>query len=197
MNAEILKENFIKFLKREGLKNTPERHVVLETISGLERHFDVDELCAQLFNEGKRVSKATVYRTIELLVKGGFIKRVIYGERQARYEWNYQVKYHEHLICVDCERIFEFYSPELERIKGTIFESLDFRPRDSHVELRGRCRTYERTGACPHRHESGPPPIEERIIRIDLSGKHPMPWMPGEAGSGEPDAGASGGASTR
>lgn len=148
INVEALKENFVKFLRREGLKNTPERHLVLEVVANMEQHFDVDHLCAALYEAGKRVSKATVYRTVELLVKGGFIKRVIYGERQARYEWNYQVKYHEHLICTTCHFIFEFYNPELERLKARIAERLGFRPRDSHVEIRGICRRYERDGAC-------------------------------------------------
>jgi len=150
INVELLKENFAKFLKREGLKNTPERHIVLECIARMEEHFDVDRLCAQLYTENSRISKATVYRTVELLVKGGFIKRVIYGERQARYEWNYQVKYHEHLICVNCSFIFEFYNPELERMKGSIAEALGFRPKESLVEIRGICKRYERDGACEY-----------------------------------------------
>jgi len=183
MNVELLKENFAKFLKREGLKNTPERYIVLETISQIEQHFDVDELCARLFNEGKRVSKATVYRTVELLVQGGFIKRVIYGERQARYEWNYQVKYHEHLICTQCERIVEFYSPELERLKGAIADALGFRTRDSHVELRGHCQRYEQTGSCPHYEEGQRDPggASKRITRIDLSEMSSIDWSPRRA----------------
>jgi Fur family ferric uptake transcriptional regulator len=148
INVDALKENFVKFLRREGLKNTPERHLVLEIVANMEQHFDVDQLCAALHDAHKRVSKATVYRTVELLVKGGFIKRVIYGERQARYEWNYQVKYHEHLICTNCQFIFEFYNPELERLKASIAERLGFRPRDSHVEIRGICRRLERDGHC-------------------------------------------------
>jgi Fur family ferric uptake transcriptional regulator len=148
INVELLKENFVKFLRREKLKNTPERHIVLEHAAQMRQHFDVDQLCASLYAADKRVSKATVYRTVELLVKGGFIKRVIYGERQARYEWNYQVKYHEHLICANCEFIFEFYNPELEILKARIADSLGFRPKDSHVEIKGICRRFERDGEC-------------------------------------------------
>jgi Fur family ferric uptake transcriptional regulator len=176
MNSDTLKENFIKFLKRQGLKNTPERLQVLEVISSLDHHFDIEELSLILERNKRRVSRATVYRTIELLVKGGFIKRVIYADRQARYEWNYQVKYHEHLICKQCGRILEFYSAEMEKLKGLISEKLGFRPIESHVEIHGNCREFERTGTCPHYEQAGSEPArEERIIRIDEAGEIEKP----------------------
>lgn len=135
---------FRRYLEERGLKVTPQRLAVLREALATEGHFEADQLHHRLRLAGHRVSKATVYRTLELLVSSGVLRQVSLGERHAHYEHALGHRHHDHLICIDCGRIIEFTSPELERMQEEICRQHHFRPLGHWMRIVGRCRRCAR-----------------------------------------------------
>lgn len=134
------KPQFSNYLKKEGLKWTPEREKIYQEALALEGHFEAEELAYHLRKKGSRVSKATVYRTLPLLVKAGLIKEVIHGEKHHHYEHNHEESQHDHLICLKCGKILEFEDNSLREIEGKICEKHQFRPQKIVIEIFGYCK---------------------------------------------------------
>src|SRR3990172_505275 len=108
---------FEKYIKQRGMKWTPEREAVLREALDTEGHFEAEELAFRLRKKGSRVSKATVYRTLPLLVKAGLIKEVIHGDKHHHYEHIHEANQHDHLICLKCGKIMEFEEQRLREIE--------------------------------------------------------------------------------
>jgi Fur family ferric uptake transcriptional regulator len=111
-------QKFEYYLRRKNLKLTQERKVILDEMSGSDRHFGPEDLLIQLREKGRRVSRATVYRTLDLLVDSGVVKRVCLGPQQFYYESIAKKEHkHSHLVCLKCGKIIEFFDlPAEERI---------------------------------------------------------------------------------
>jgi Fur family ferric uptake transcriptional regulator len=136
------KENpqFLNYLKQEGLKWTSGREKVFREAVATEGHFEAEELAYRLRKKGSRVSKATVYRTLPLLVKAGLIKEVIHGEKHHHYEHNHEESQHDHLICLKCGKIVEYEEESLREIEGKICKKHQFRPQKIVLEIFGYCK---------------------------------------------------------
>jgi len=134
------KPQFVDFLRQEGLKWTPEREKVLKEVFTTEGHFEAEELAYRLRKKGSRVSKATVYRTLPLLVKSGLIKEVIHGEKHHHYEHIHEANQHDHLICLKCGKIMEFEEKRLREIEDEICRRYQFRPEKVLIEIFGYCK---------------------------------------------------------
>ena len=132
-------EIFRKFLKEKQLKVTPEREAILRLVFGTHEHFDAEELLLDARGTGQRVSKATIYRTLELLVESGLLIKHIFDGRHARYEHIYGHKSHEHMFCIVCHRIFEFTAPELDRIQNEVASRFEFKPLERSLQISGYC----------------------------------------------------------
>ena len=113
-------EKFKNNLQQEKLKCTPQRLAILEQMMNLDDHLEVDEILAILKDKGVEVSRATLYRTIEILVKYHFIRKLDIGDGRIRYEKKIGTSHHDHMICVDTGDIIEFCNDEIERIQNTI-----------------------------------------------------------------------------
>ncbi len=135
------KPQFVKFLKHQGCKWTPEREKVLQEVFATEGHFEADELSYRLRKKGRQVSKATVYRTLPLLVKAGLIKEVIHGEKHHHYEHTHDEKHHDHLICLKCGKIIEFHDASLREIEEKVCKKNHFRPQEILLEIFGYCQS--------------------------------------------------------
>lgn len=131
---------FIKYIKQRGLKWTPEREKVLREALAMKGHFEADELAFRLRKKGSRISRATVYRTLPLLVKAGLLNQVIHGEKHQHYEPIHEERQHDHLICLKCGKITEFQNPALKKLEEEICRENDFRPQKILVEIFGYCR---------------------------------------------------------
>ena len=131
---------FLNYLKQEGLKWTSGREKVFGEAIATEGHFEADELAYRLRKKGSRVSKATVYRTLPLLVKAGLIKEVIHGEKHHHYEHNHEESQHDHLICLKCGKIVEYEEESLREIERKICKKHQFRPQKIVVEIFGYCK---------------------------------------------------------
>ena len=106
-------------------------------------HLDADSLFARLKSKGVAVSRATVYNTLELLVACNLVARHQFGETQARYERAYSYWQHDHLICMDCNEIFEFCDPRLHDIQQMIGDIYGFKIAQHSLTLYGHCQRVD------------------------------------------------------
>jgi len=116
-----------KALKKEGLRYTQQRQLIWDELCSSEEHRDAEEIYLSLRKEGVNASRATVYRTIDVLVKNKLVRKLDLGDGKARYENKIDSTHHDHLICVKCGKIEEFMNDKIEAIQDDIVKSLGFK----------------------------------------------------------------------
>ena len=145
------KDRFLRFLKDNNLRQTPERFAVLEEVYSGSGHFDADELHMRLKIKGGRVSRATVYNTLDLLQDADLVIRHQFGQNQAKYEPAFSYRQHDHLICTDCGEVFEFCDPRIQGIQEMVGEIFRFHIQSHSLHVYGSCNRPE----CPNRTKRG------------------------------------------
>jgi Fur family ferric uptake transcriptional regulator len=130
---------FRNCLASRGLKFTPERNVILQEVFERHDHFEAESLLASIRKKGKRTSRATIYRTLELLVKCGLLEVVDLGGNSQHYEHTVGHQHHDHLICERCGRIIEFTHIPLERLKDKVCQEMNFDGRSHTLKIFGIC----------------------------------------------------------
>lgn len=141
---------FQKFIQTRGLKSTKQRSTIVNVFFNMKGHISVEELLRQVKAVNPKIGYATVYRTLHLLVESGLVEERRFGDGLARYEGHSQVEHHDHMICQDCGKIFEFYNPELEALQEKLAEQHNFVIHRHRLELYGKCRD---SGACQKRQD--------------------------------------------
>ncbi|HEY3298970.1 MAG TPA: transcriptional repressor [Armatimonadota bacterium] len=130
---------FREFLDERDLKFTSERRLILEEAFRIHDHFEADDVELGLRSRGYRVSRASVYRTLPLLVESGLLREVYSAEKHSHYEHVFGHKHHDHLICTSCGRTIEFSDWELEQLQEQICEKHRFDARSHKLEITGIC----------------------------------------------------------
>jgi Fur family transcriptional regulator, ferric uptake regulator len=139
MNSKQITDIFINFLKRNQQRVTKERLIILENILLSNRHIDADDLFLKLKSHGLKSSRATVYNTLQLLVKSNIITKSSLGETHQHYERAYGLPQHHHLICSNCGIVLEFENEAIEKIKENVCIKNKFNPTQYIFQISGIC----------------------------------------------------------
>jgi Fur family ferric uptake transcriptional regulator len=133
-------EIFRGFLKAGKNRITPERFEVLEAALEYEGHFNADDLYILMKNSNSRISRATVYKTLELLAQCELLSKRNFGDNINRFESSFKRQVHDHLICVDCGKIIEFTDPRIKQLPEQLSENLGFNFESYSFNIFGRCK---------------------------------------------------------
>jgi Fur family ferric uptake transcriptional regulator len=138
---------FREFLRDRGLKYTGERRMILQAVMRTDEHFEAEQLLLTMRQQSRRVGKATVYRTLKLLVECGIVKEVHFSNKQVHYEHTYGQDPHDHMVCRRCGRIIEFDAREVVRLRTVIAAEHRFHALSHRLQVLGLCEACVQ--ACP------------------------------------------------
>ncbi len=125
--SESISEILVDILHSEGLRYTKQRQAVWDEIRKSDEHRDAEEIYIKLKSNGVRVSRATVYRTIDVLVKNKLVRKMDVGEGRSLFEPRLDNHHHDHMICMDTGNIIEFFDEELENLQEKIAEKYGYK----------------------------------------------------------------------
>ena len=131
---------FKNILKKEGLKVTHQRLLVLDEVVKDLGHRESEEIYIAINQSDDSISRATVYRTLDLLVKNKFIRKLNLGDGRARYESKFNSTHHDHMVCNQCGIIIEFTNNEIEELQKQVALNFDFKLQSHILQLFGICR---------------------------------------------------------
>jgi len=134
---------FRKFLEERGWHLTKQRNAILHKVFSCDSHFDPESLYMEIRGKGIKASRASVYRTLNLLCECGLVKKVSKTEHGTIYEYTHD-HHHDHMVCIGCGKIIEFYSESLERLQDDICREQDFEGKSHILEIRGYCGHCQR-----------------------------------------------------
>ncbi len=143
------RETVYEYLSDQGLRRTAQREAIIEAVMGTKDHFHAEELLLMAKAIDRSVSRATVYRTIPLLVKSGLLRELDLGRDVKYYDPNFlEHPTHNHLICTDCDKIIEFEDTNMELLENCITRRLGFSPATKMVRIEGSCDELKLNGKC-------------------------------------------------
>ena len=145
MKHQTIRKNFEEYLKECKLRLTPQRSLIFEKAFETHDHFTAEVFLGWLKAEGHEVSRATLYRTLGLLVEGGFLEALDVGTGEALYEHVLGHRHHDHLICTECGRIEEFHEERIEALQVEIAKSRGFELTSHDLRLMGVCAKCQRS----------------------------------------------------
>ena len=125
--SDSLSEILIDILRSEGLRYTAQRQAVWDEIRKSNEHRDAEEIYLKLKSDGVRVSRATVYRTIDVLVKNRLVRKMDVGDGRSLFEPRLDDKHHDHMICLETGNIIEFFDEELENLQDRIAKEYGYK----------------------------------------------------------------------
>ncbi len=148
------REHLDTFLAGKGLRRTKPREVIIEAAFATTDHFTAEELLEMARKLDRTVSRATVYRTLSLLVESGLLREIDLGKDQTYYDPNFlQKPEHNHLICQDCDRVVEFENEHIALLEDCITKRLGFTPANKSIRIQASCDELARTGQCQFKKE--------------------------------------------
>lgn len=140
METQAAREILTNHLKSSGKQRaTPERFAILDAVLQSQGHFDVEGLYYRLITNGVKVSRATVYNTLELLQECGLVSKYRFAENTSRYEKAFGRPHHHHMICLSCGDIIEFTNDRLEHIQEEVAAGKEFTIQSTTIQIFGTC----------------------------------------------------------
>jgi Fur family transcriptional regulator, ferric uptake regulator len=153
---EEIKERFNAFIMTKGLRRTRQREVIVEAAFGTKEHYTAEELWEMARKLDRTASRATVYRTLALLVECGLLREIDLGKDVVCYDPNFlESPDHNHLICLDCEKVVEFEDAHISVLEDCISRRLGFTPTLKAIRIEARCDELRRSGECRQKKRVG------------------------------------------
>lgn len=153
---QAVRQRVYEFLDAKGLRRTGQRDAIIEAAFSTEEHFTAETLLTRARQIECSVSRATIYRTLPLLVASGLLREMDFGKDHKFYDPNFIDRpHHNHLICLDCNKIVEFEDRNMEILENCITHRLGFSPASKMVRIEASCDELKQHGACRRRAEDG------------------------------------------
>jgi Fur family ferric uptake transcriptional regulator len=150
MHAEM-KERLDEFIEKKGLRRTGQRDMIVSVVFSRDEHFTADELFDRVRKTSHEISRATVYRTLSLLVEADLLREIDLGDQQKTYDPNFTNKpSHNHIVCVDCGRVVEFEDSHIDLLNECVTRRLGFQPSRQTLKIEATCEQLRLNGRCPN-----------------------------------------------
>jgi Fur family ferric uptake transcriptional regulator len=148
------------FIRKNGRRRTAQRDIIINVAFSKDEHFTAEELFERVRAADACTSRATVYRTLGLLVEASLLRAIDLGDNQTTYDPNFLDKpSHNHLVCIDCGRVVEFEDAHIEMLNACVTRRLGFKPIRQALKIEATCEQLRTKGRCPN------------LIAARLSGK--------------------------
>lgn len=144
------KEFFLEHIQKAGLRRTAQRDLILEIFLQTEEHLTSEDLYWLVQKQDPSVGHTTVYRTLKLLTEAGLAREVRFGDNKTYYEHHYNHEHHDHLICTECGKVVEFFSPEIEALQDATAIKFGFLPTNHSLRLWGICEQCQQKASESH-----------------------------------------------
>lgn len=146
---EAVRNQIREFLASKGLRKTSQRDAIIEAAFSTDKHYTADELLDMARGIEPTVSRATVYRTLPILVESSLLRELDLGQGRKVYDPNFVGHpHHNHLICIDCQQIFEFEDLNMELLENCMARRMGFTPANKQLRIEARCDELRLSGVC-------------------------------------------------
>jgi Fur family ferric uptake transcriptional regulator len=152
------REIFLEHIQKAGLRRTGQRDLILDIFLRTEEHLTSEDLYWLVQKEDPTVGHTTVYRTLKLLIEAGLAREVRFGDNKTYYEHHYNHEHHDHMICTECGRVIEFFSPEIEDMQDKMADKFGFKPTHHSLRMWGVCDECQKLTVEAHTMASGAQP---------------------------------------
>lgn len=152
------REIFLEHIQKAGLRKTGQRDLILDMFLRTEEHLTSEDLYWLVQKEDSTVGHTTVYRTLKLLTEAGLAREVRFGDNKTYYEHHYNHEHHDHMICTECGKVIEFFSPEIEALQDKMADKFGFRPTHHSLRMWGLCDECQTKTVEAHTMASGAQP---------------------------------------
>ena len=143
----VEKSVFDDHIRASGLRRTGQRDFILETFLSTEEHLTADDLHWLIQKKDPSIGHTTVYRTLKLLTEAGLAREVRFGDNKTYYEHHYNHEHHDHMICTECGKVIEFFSPDIEALQDEMADKFGFSATHHSLRMWGLCSDCKAVGA--------------------------------------------------
>jgi len=162
------REIFLEHIQKAGLRRTGHWDLIMEIFLDTEEHLTSEDLYWLVQQQDPTVGHTTVYRTLKLLTEAGLAREVRFGDNKTYYEHHYNHAHHDHMICTECGKVIEFFSPDIENLQDQMADNFGFKPTHHSLRLWGICSDCQQRAEGPHT----PAPGAQPKVRVKTMIEH-------------------------